>query len=103
MEQIAARKEGRIRDDVAEFVADHAGQFRLVEQMDDRAIEIHAIHQPQAGQQFAAQRGGVHVLRPRDEDGRDIRGQAQPFADAPGERDETLAPMHAEAHILPSR
>lgn len=86
---------------MAEFVADHAFEFPLVEQMDDGAVELHAVKNPPARQQFEPQRVGVHVLFPREIDAHALPGEAEPLLHAPGGGEQGVAGVRAEAGVGP--
>ena len=59
MHQQAAARKRRVGEDVSEFVANHRFEFRLVEQVEDRPIELDGGEAPEARQQ--AQGNGLRV------------------------------------------
>lgn len=99
MDEVGAGEQGCVGEDVAEFVADDAGEFAFVEEMEQASIDEDAVEGAHSGPEFAPDGVGIHVLGPDQVDGRGVGREAEGGEDLAGKADEGIAGMDAEPGV----
>lgn len=99
MDDVRAGEEGGVGEDVTEFVADDAGEFAFIEEVQQAAVEEDAVEGAFAGPEFTANGVGVDVLGADQIDGGGVGREAELVEHLAGQADEGIAGVVAEAGI----
>ena len=95
----AAASDGGVGEDVAQLVADDGFELFFIQQVNDGAVELHAVEEVPAGQEFKAHGKGVDVFFRGKINGDALTGEAKALLHAADGGDERVAGVDAEFGI----
>src|SRR5688572_11722606 len=93
MHEVRARQQWGIGEDMPKFVANHAGQFVPIEQVQDGSVEENAVEQVPSRPKFAPNGSRIYILAASEKNGGGAWRQAKAFENAGGIFKQRLAIM----------